>query len=223
MSQPEVRVVVAAARQLTRLALEALFQRFPHVSVISGVGSSDETIAAVVNTNPDLLVIYPNRMHLDVVDIARRLQEASCSVPLLILTTRHDSSAESVAEAKHALQARSYGLVSCFSMEASAEVLQSALDLMLAGFSVLGPEAQAAIEAGYPLVTEAYGDDTTPLTDKEKEVLKYLLEGRTNKEIAARLNIAVRTVEARLAGLATKLGAHSRVEVILRAMQLAGR
>jgi DNA-binding NarL/FixJ family response regulator len=57
------------------------------------------------------------------------------------------------------------------------------------------------------------------LTDREREILALLADGLSNKAIAARLYLSVRTVEGHLASLYTHLGVHSRTEAVLLALQ----
>jgi DNA-binding NarL/FixJ family response regulator len=61
--------------------------------------------------------------------------------------------------------------------------------------------------------------DLSTLTDREREILALLSVGLSNKAIAARLYLSVRTVEGHLASLYTRLGVHSRTEAALIALQ----
>ena len=57
------------------------------------------------------------------------------------------------------------------------------------------------------------------MTDREKEVLQLLAEGRTNKEVAALLDVGVSTVETHRANLMQKLGLHNTAEIVLYAVR----
>ena len=137
-SETQIRVVVAAVRDLIRHGLETVLSQLPGVTVTATTASTATTIEAVVEHSPDILIIRTNPLQLDAADVAQRLKSMARSVPLLILTTSLDFPEASVAQARQALHAWGSGRVSCVSMDAPVEVLQSALSLMALGYSVLG-------------------------------------------------------------------------------------
>lgn len=65
-------------------------------------------------------------------------------------------------------------------------------------------------------VTEIRESSTTPLTERESEILSCLTKGRANKEIAAHMNISVPTVRTHLRHIYEKLAVHSRAEAIVK-------
>jgi len=99
--------------------------------------------------------------------------------------------------------------------------LVSAIRSVHQGGTFLHPDVAPAVIEGYlgGLQTPQQEDTYETLTDREKQVLKLVAEGKTNKEIAEILTISVKTAMAHRANIADKLGIHNRAELIKFALQ----
>ena len=112
------------------------------------------------------------------------------------------------------------GVLGCIERDASLPELLNAIRQVAAG-EVSLPQA-VALQLVTSLARQALpgrGELSEPLTDREREVLAPLAQGLSNKEIAQRLYISVRTVEGHLASVYDKLGVHSRIEAALYAVR----
>jgi DNA-binding NarL/FixJ family response regulator len=104
--------------------------------------------------------------------------------------------------------------------KAAASELVAAIRAAHRGGLVLDPAvARAALDGGGRGVLEAAGDPYDALTDREKQVLKLVAEGRSNKEVAEVLGISVKTAMSHREHLMAKLGAHTRTELIRFALR----
>src|SRR5690606_21761896 len=106
------------------------------------------------------------------------------------------------------------GALSYLLKNVSAESLAEAIRLACAGISSLSPEASAVVVSGRD--TPAPLDALTP---REREILRLLVDGRTNAEIAAHLGLSLYTVKNHVRNLLGKLGAGSRTEAVSLALQ----
>ena len=111
------------------------------------------------------------------------------------------------------------GVAGLFSKDETPEALGIAIRQVARGEQYLSPSfALALLERSEAQATSSE-IDLPPLADREREILTLLAEGLSNKAIAARLYLSVRTVEGHLANLYTRLGVHSRTEAALFAIR----
>lgn len=111
------------------------------------------------------------------------------------------------------------GAAGLFSKDEPPEVLGAAIRQVVRGEQYLSASLAIALLKRPPAGLSATDFDPGTLTEREREVLVLLGDGLSNKAIAARLYLSVRTVEGHLAKLYTRLGVHSRIEAVLIAMQ----
>ena len=105
--------------------------------------------------------------------------------------------------------------------EGRDEDLLPAIRAVAAGKSFFSPAVSSVLAEEYMQQLQERGltDSYELLTDREKEVLQLLAEGRANKEVATLLNVGVSTVETHRANLMQKLNLHSTAEIVLYAMR----
>ena len=107
------------------------------------------------------------------------------------------------------------GVAGLFSKEESPEALGAAIRQVARGEQYLSPSLALALLESRKTETPPLAIDLSNLTEREREILALLAEGLSNKAIATRLYLSVRTVEGHLAKLYEQLGVHSRVEAAL--------
>lgn len=114
------------------------------------------------------------------------------------------------------------GVTGCLSADASAGDLSRAIVAVGRGEIALpaGIAARALAELARPIAREPRAIDA--LTEREREVVELLAQGLTNKDVAQRLFLSVRTVEAHLRSSYAKLGVRSRTEAVLWAIRQQG-
>jgi DNA-binding NarL/FixJ family response regulator len=120
------------------------------------------------------------------------------------------------------------GVAGLFSKDETPEALGIAIRQVARGEQYLSPSLALALlqhqraassSVDPTALLSAAGQALSTLTDREREILTLLAEGLSNKAIAARLYLSVRTVEGHLANLYTRLGVHSRTEAALFAIR----
>jgi two-component system response regulator NreC len=105
--------------------------------------------------------------------------------------------------------------------DATDEDLLPAIRAVAAGRSFFSPAVSGVLAEEYmeQLKERGLTDSYDLLTDREKEVLQLLAEGRSNKEVAALLDVGVSTIETHRANLMQKLNLHSTAEIVLYAVR----
>lgn len=111
------------------------------------------------------------------------------------------------------------GVAGLFSKSEGPEALGVAIRQVARGDQYLSPSLAAALIRQRRIENTPVELDLTALTEREREILALLAQGLSNKAIAARLYLSVRTVEGHLANLYVRLDVHSRTEAALMAIQ----
>ncbi len=192
---------------LTRCALQGLLEREKTIRVI-GSGTLDQAQRVCRRREPDLLLFEFHRVDLDPAQVLPRVAKACPSVDLLVL-------ADADVDAHAILLNGATGLVY---LQESPQTLVQAIQVIARGGVWLD---QAVIKQ---LVQEAKKVAPPPLkselTEREEAVLRLLVAGKSDKEIARKLKMGERTVRDRLRRVYDKLEVDSRVKAVVRAVRL---
>lgn len=206
-----IRVVIADDHAILRDGVRALLSTAQDVEVVGEAADGTEAVARCQALRPDVVLLDVNMPGLGGLEAALVLRRECPDTRVLILSQHEDR--EYVARA---LQAGAAGYV--LKKAAGAELV-SAIRAVHAGGLVLDPAvARAAME---PERSEDAGaSDYDRLTDREKQVLRLVAEGRANKEVAEELGISVKTAMSHREHLMQKLGLHSRTELVKFALRI---
>jgi len=206
-----VRVVIADAHDLTRAGLSSLIAAQPGHAVIGQASDGIVAVELVTRLRPDVVVLDARLPGIDGVEATRRIRRHSPSTAVVLMSTACDAAALMAALRAGAL---GYILKDVGGPELIA-VIQRAVG---------GEHAIEATLATDLLARMAHESSMTarpePLTPRELEILDLISEGRTNREIASRLIVAVGTVKVHVEHILYKLGVSGRTEAAVRAVEL---
>ena len=213
--QPAVkplRVLISAGSSITRAGLERLLEKQPSLQLVGAISSVDELPQAIAENDPDAVLL-----HLEAHSAETNWDELiALAVPIVLLASEADLVRTTTALAG-GVQAVLMGDATGAELAAAAHCAAAGL-LTLSGDlaevvrqSLLGhprEEADDSVEGIAPIV------DPFPehLTVREREVLEMMMEGLSNKEIAAHLSISAHTVKFHISSILGKLGASTRTE-----------
>ena len=208
-----MRILLADDHALFRDGVGSLLVAWGH-DVVGQAADRDTAVALASSLRPDL-VLMDVAMPGDGIEATRRIATTEPGVAIVMLTA---SEATDDLFAAIKAGARGYLLKNLESGE-----LRSMLDAVERGEAAITPAIAARIlgelartEAG---ATRPSGTDPDALTDRELEVLRLVVAGMRNKEIAAELGISENTVKFHLRNILDKLHAQSRAEAVARAMR----
>ncbi len=199
------RILIADDHPVVRAGLRALLAADPRCAVVGEAASVAELRTVARHVAPDLVVLDLSFGEQDALGALPDLLGSS-RPPRVVVLTMHDD----VAFASAALAAGAHGYLL---KEAAADELVRAVAAVMSGSTYLSPALGARLARARPA-------EAPSLTDREREVLALVARGYTNAEVARRLSVSLRTVEANRASLRLRLGAHSRAELVDAAHRL---
>ena len=210
------RIVIADDHAVLRIGLRAFLEEQKDVryEVVGEASSGEQAIELVEKLRPHLLILDLNLEGMGGLEVTLELRHRGIEVPILILTQYAET-----AYLRRLLEAGANGYIL---KSARGEELLSAIRAVRAGGTYIDPSlagglvAQAMGEAKPGSDDEAYAR----LTPRERQVLKLVAEGYSNKEIANALDVAVKTVMAHRANLMDKLGIHNRSKLVRFAIRV---
>lgn len=212
MSPDEVRVLLVDDQELVRSGLRRILRRKDGFVIVGECSDGDEVLAAVAETNPDVVVMDLRMKRVDGIEATRRLREREPAPPVLVLTTFDDDELLSGA-----LRAGAAGFIL---KDSPAEDLIHAVRTVAAGAACLDPSVTGRVLTAYRRVPPGTGDGSAVrerLTAREFDVLSQLGRGWSNTEIADRLGISEVTVKSHIGHIFGKLGLRDRAAAIVYA------
>lgn len=212
MRTNKVRILLAEDHETVREGLKLIVNSQPDMEVVGEATDGRTAIAQAEKLRPDIVVMDISMPQLNGLKATEKLKESQPDVKVLTLTRHKDG-----GYLQQLLRAGASGYV--LKQSPPAELLH-AIRAIAAGGKYLDPsvagkvmgtygEKQSAATSGKPLET---------LSDREAEVLRLIAWGHSNKEIAARLEISVKTVEVHKANCMRKLGMRSRIDIVRYAL-----
>jgi NarL family two-component system response regulator LiaR len=205
MIEPEtsgpIRVVIVDDHELVRGGLETILGLFDDLVLIGEADSGAAAVKLCAEVRPDVVLmdlVLPGGM--DGADATREILRTCPGVKVLALTSFSDPDL-----IQRVLRA---GALGCLLKNVSGKELAAAIRKANAGTSTLAPEAADALVQAISTPADAHAD----LTQREHEVLKLMVDGLTNAEIAERLVVSLSTVKTHVSSVIAKLGASTRTE-----------
>ena len=208
-----MRVLLADDHGIVRRGLRSLLETEPGIVVIGEAADGLEALRLCGETHPDILIVDVGMPKLNGIEVAARAQKLERPPRTLVLSMHSDES--------YIIRALAAGARGYLLKEASDEDLLPAVRAVAAGRPFFSPAVAAVLVEDYMRRLQARGltDSYHLLTDREKEVLQLLAEGRSNKEVATLLDVGVSTVETHRANLMQKLNLHNTAEIVLYAVR----
>ena len=209
----QVRILLADDHNILRDGMRLLLERQPGFSVVGEAADGREIVQLAQAHSPDVVVMDIAMPNMNGIEATRRIVEKFPSTGVVILSMHYD---ESYVIRSLKAGARAYLLKDAMKAE-----LIAAIRAVAEGRSFFSPRISQILQEDY---VEALGrkgaeDSYDLLTEREREILQLVAEGKTNKEIADALNVSVYTVDTHRTHILQKLNLHSVPEVILYAVR----
>jgi len=210
----KIRVLIADDHAILREGLRALLSTTDDIDVVGEAGDGLEAIERVRALRPDVVIMDAAMPGLGGLEATLELRRSDPGLKIVVLTQYEDRE-----YIRRFLQA---GVSGYLLKKSAGKELASAIRAASRGGLVLDPEvAKEALREPAPASGPGAGGSSRydSLTDREKQVLKLVAEGRSNKEVAELLDISVKTAMSHREHIMEKLGLHSRTELIKFALR----
>lgn len=210
----KIRVLIADDHVIVREGLRTLLEAQPDIEVIGEATDGGEAESKTSELQPDVVLMDITMPRVSGLEATRKIKQQNPEVKILVLTMHEsDEYFFSMLEA---------GASGYFVKGGSSSELISALRAVWQGNVFLYPTMAKKLLSGYLQRAKTGSDDKESydrLTDREREILKLIAEGRTNQEIAELLYLSPATVQTHRAHIMAKLGLHNRTELIKYALR----
>jgi two-component system response regulator NreC len=202
-----LRVLLAEDHETVREGIKLLIEQQENFEVVGEANDGEEAVKMAQELQPDIVVMDVSMPKLNGLKATKRMVQCCPGIKILTLTRHTDD-----GYLQQLIQAGSSGYV--LKQSAPAELI-NAINAVTSGKSYLDPALTEKVMGGYlRQATALRGASKVELTDRETEVIRLIAWGYSNKEIAARLQISVKTVEAHKANSMQKLGMKSRIDIV---------
>jgi DNA-binding NarL/FixJ family response regulator len=210
-----IKILIVDDHEFIRQGLRAVIEKQPGWEVVAEAVTGREAIALTEQYEPDVVIMDVSMPDLNGLEATVEIVRARPNIKVLVLSM-HDS--EQIIRQVLASGARGYILKS----DAGRDLV-TAVESLTEGRPFFTPKVSELLLSGYLRQSDGArsesGDESSPLTTREREILQLLADGRSNKEIAGDLNISSRTVETHRRNLMSKLNLHSIADVVRYAVK----
>jgi DNA-binding NarL/FixJ family response regulator len=201
-----IQVLLVDDHNLVRNGFRAILSNEPNIQVVGEAKDGREAVQLTEKLEPDIVLMDLAMPEMNGTEATRQILSAKPKVKVLALSAYHDH--HLVAQM---LRAGASGFLTKVCLP---EELIRAIQTVASGQTYLSPQVTTEIIEEYLMCASDEASAVSLLTQREREVLQLVAEGRTAKEIAKTLHISVRTVENHRAEISKKLGVESLAELI---------
>ena len=208
-----IRILLADDHTVMRRGLRLLLESQPGFKVVAEASDGRQAVQQAEETLPDVAVVDIAMPNFSGIEAAQRINASQPRTAVVVLSMHSDEG--------YVLRALKAGVKGYLLKDSAEGDLIEAIKSVHAGKTFFSPEISRMLVEDYvrEIRTRGVEDSYDLLTSREREILQSLAERKSNKEIAAALNLSPYTVETHRRNLQEKLNLHSLAELILYAVR----
>ncbi len=203
----QITIVLADDQPIFRKGLEQLLNNYQNMKVVGHANNGIEAIDAARDHQPDILILDVSMPKMRGTEALKRIKEVSPDTKILVLSMYDQE--------EYILHALKYGASGYLLKQSASEEFEAAISMILKDNIYLSPEISRFIITDWVLKSQENNIiHIAPISDREKQVLKLVAEGNSNKEIGQLLRISPKTVETHRHRLMKKLKLKNLADLI---------
>ncbi|HZT31801.1 MAG TPA: response regulator transcription factor [Bryobacteraceae bacterium] len=209
----KISILLADDHTVMRKGLRLLLERQPNLAVVAEAADGRQAVELAEAHDPDVVVMDIAMPNLNGIEAARQIVARNPRTAIVILSMHSDES--------YVIRALKAGARAYLLKDSAETDLITAVRALSEGKSFFSPAISRILVEDYMRQLERHGveDSYELLTNREREILQLLAEGKSNKEVAAMLNLSLYTVETHRTHILQKLNLHTVPELILYAVR----
>jgi two-component system response regulator NreC len=208
-----IRVLLADDHTLFREGVRALLATEEDIEVVGEASNGEEAVRMAVELSPDVVVMDLMMPVMNGIEATQRIHDSRPEVKVLVLSMYDDE--------EYVQRLLAAGACGCMLKQATGDELVRAVREVVSGGMPLHPAVAARLVKDYVRRVQGQDDASVSgaLTPRELEVLRLVAEGHTNQDVADRLGLSRKTVDAHRTNLMRKLGLHDVTELVKYALR----
>ncbi|MGB8272169.1 MAG: response regulator transcription factor [Priestia megaterium] len=207
----KIKILIADDHHVVRKGLVFFLQTQPDLEIVGEASNGEEALKLAISLEPHIVLMDLSMPVLDGIEATKELKKQAPHVQVMILTSFSDQD--------HVIPALEAGASGYQLKESDPDELVSAIRKLMNGENQLHPKVTTHLLTRLTKSSEKKVNFIDHLTKREKDVLKEIAKGKSNKEIGASLHITEKTVKTHVSNILSKLGVQDRTQAALYAVQ----
>jgi DNA-binding NarL/FixJ family response regulator len=207
-----IRILIADDHALVRAGIRALLEKQPNMEVVAEASDGREAIELVRQLTPNVVLMDISMPGVSGLEAVRQLSKEFPATSNIFLSMHVDE--------EYVWQALQAGAAGYLVKGGSLAELDLAINSVAAGGTYLSPEVSGYVISGYIRRNTQARGTTAILTQRQREILQLIAEGKSTKQIALSLGISVKTVESHRTQLMKRLAARDVASLVRHALRL---
>ena len=207
----KIKILIADDHHVVRKGLVFFLQTQPDLEIVGEASNGEEAVKLATSLEPHIVLMDLSMPVLDGIEATKELKKQAPHIQVMILTSFSDQD--------HVIPALEAGASGYQLKESDPDELVAAIRKLMNGENQLHPKVTTHLLTRLTKRTEKQVNFIDHLTKREKDVLKEIAKGKSNKEIGASLHITEKTVKTHVSNILSKLGVQDRTQAALYAVQ----
>lgn len=204
----QINVLLADDHMMVREGIHQLLELEDNISVVGEVGDGIECIDAIYKLRPDVVVLDINMPKMDGLSVLKKIRETNIGCKIIVLTFYNE-----IGIVQDAVKNGANGYIL---KEADSTLLVKAINIVTSGERYIQPSIAAMLRQSKIIEQQ---NRVEALTKRELEIIKLLVGGLYNKEIADNLNISEKTVKNHISSIFRKINVSDRTQAAVYAIK----
>lgn len=201
-----IRILVADDHRIVREGIVRILQDAPECEVVAEAADGLAAVELTLELLPDIVVMDLTMPRLGGLEAVRRIHTAQPAIRILVLTVHEDE--------EYIVPIIKAGAAGYLVKDSASNELTDAVSTLAKGNVYFGPQATKILAEQYQRPSQVRADPYGSLTDREREVFHLVVEGKSTKEIAKIMGIAVKTADNHRTHMMNKLDMHNTADIV---------